>query len=78
MTEKSKEHLETEARMHELMKPIDEHIMAMKDQHDQMMLACAMLQRSKEILDFTIGVEGRKNILEAFSNDEYAEEYTGH
>lgn len=48
----------------ELMQPIDRQIMMCDDREDVMMLACAMLERCKHILDTQIGVEGRKTILE--------------
>ncbi len=51
-------------RMMELMQPIDRQIMMCDDREDVMMLACAMLERCKHILDTQIGVEGRKTILE--------------
>tara|TARA_B110000046_G_scaffold91738_2_gene99772 strand:+ start:5015 stop:5203 length:189 start_codon:yes stop_codon:yes gene_type:complete len=51
-------------RMIELMKPIDQQIMMCDDKEDVMMLACAMLERCKNILDTQIGKEGRKTILE--------------
>ena len=50
--------------MIELMKPIDQQIMMCDDKEDVMMLACAMLERCKNILDTQIGKEGRKTILE--------------
>jgi len=51
-------------RMTELMQPIDQQIMMCDDKEDVMMLACAMLERCKNILDTQIGTEGRKTILE--------------
>ena len=51
-------------RMIELMQPIDQQIMMCDDREDVMMLACAMLERCKHILDSQIGKEGRKTILE--------------
>ena len=51
-------------RMMELMQPIDQQIMMCDDREDVMMLACAMLERCKHILDSQIGKEGRKTILE--------------
>jgi hypothetical protein len=50
-------------RMMELMKPIDQQIMMCDDRNDTLMLACAMLERCKSILDYSIGKEGRKEII---------------
>ena len=50
-------------RMSELMKPIDQQIMMCDDRSDVLMLACAMLQRVREILDSQLGVDGRKELL---------------
>jgi hypothetical protein len=33
------------------------------------MLACAMLQRTKEIFDAILGVEGRKEMFRGLTND---------
>ena len=51
-------------RMAELMQPIDRQIMMCDDKNDVLMLACAMLEKTKVILDAQIGTEGRKIILE--------------
>lgn len=50
-------------KMSELMKPIDKQIMMCDDRSDVLMLACAMLQRVREILDSQLGVDGRKELL---------------
>ena len=50
-------------RMMELMKPIDQQIMMCDDRNDTLMLACAMLERCKTILDYSIGKDGRKEII---------------
>jgi hypothetical protein len=50
-------------RMAEIMEPIDTSIQLTDDRNDMLMLACAMLQRTTEIFDQTIGVEGRKEML---------------
>jgi hypothetical protein len=54
---------DVEKRMSELMLPIDKQILMCDEKEDQLMLACAMLQRSKEIFDFLLGVEGRKKMF---------------
>jgi hypothetical protein len=46
--------------MSEMMQLIDDSIMLTNDPKEMLMLACAMLQRSKEIMDGTIGEERRK------------------
>lgn len=47
-------------RMKELMQPVDQQIMMCDDRDEVLMMACAMLQRVKEIFDSQLGVEGRK------------------
>jgi hypothetical protein len=55
------------ARMEEMMKPIDNAIQLTDDRNDMLMLACAMMQRVREIFDETIGEEGRKRMFEDLS-----------
>lgn len=57
----SSEH--TMKRMGEMMIPIDKAIMLTDDRNDRLMLACAMMQRVREIFDFEIGEEGRKTMF---------------
>ena len=52
-----------EQRMGTLMTVIDTAILSANDRNDQLMLACAMLQRTREIFDATLGVEGRKEMF---------------
>ncbi len=52
-----------EERMRTLMTVIDTAILSTNDRNDQLMLACAMLQRTREIFDATLGVEGRKTMF---------------
>ena len=54
---------ETEERMKEMMEPIDKCIQLTDDDEDMLMLACAMLQRTKEIFDNQIGIRGRKEMF---------------
>ena len=56
-------------RMAELMRPVDQQIMMCDNQEDLLMMACAMLQRVNEILDSSIGAEGRKRIVGGSLND---------
>jgi hypothetical protein len=58
-----------ERRMRELMMPVDQQIMMCDNQEDLLMMACAMLQRVNEILDSSIGIEGRKKIVGGSLND---------
>jgi hypothetical protein len=50
----------TVERMSELMEPIDQQIMMCDDRRDMLMMACAMLQRTREIFDAELGEQGRK------------------
>jgi len=52
-----------QVRMAELMQPIDQQIMMCDDREDVLMLACAMLQRVREIFDSQLSVEGRKKMF---------------
>jgi len=55
--------MDTHDRMTELMVLIDNSIKLTDDRNEMLMLACAMLQRTKEIFDGTLGVEGRKEMF---------------
>lgn len=52
-----------EERMRTLMISIDTAILTANTRNDQLMLACAMLQRSREIFDATLGEMGRKEMF---------------
>lgn len=52
-----------EKRMREMMMPIDQCIQLTDDRDDMLMLACAMLQRTREILDAELGEHGRKQMF---------------
>ena len=54
---------EVEQRMHELMAPVEQQIMMCDDEKDLLMMACAMMQRTREIFDQTLGEEGRKEMF---------------
>ena len=58
---------EIQNRMAELMQPIDQQIMMCDDREDVLMLACAMLQRVREIFDSQLSVEGRKKMFKELS-----------
>jgi len=47
-------------RMEELMRPVDQQILMTDDREEVLMLACAMMQRIREIFDTQIGEEARK------------------
>jgi hypothetical protein len=55
--------MDTGQRMTEIMVLIDQSITLTDDRNELLMLACAMLQRTKEIFDGTLGVEGRKEMF---------------
>ena len=47
-------------RMAELSQLIDQSIMLSDNRNEMLMLACAMMQRTREIFDQELGTEGRK------------------
>lgn len=50
-------------RMFELMVIIDQSLLMCESEQEQLMLACAMLQRTNEIFDDILGDEGRKKMF---------------
>ena len=50
----------TAKRMEELMRPVDQQIMMCDSREDVLMMACAMMQRVREIFDNEIGEEHRR------------------
>ena len=48
--------------MDELMKPIDQQIMMSDSREELLMIACAMMQRTTEIFEAELGVNGRKQM----------------
>lgn len=54
-------------RMSEMMELIDDSILLTDSPKEMLMLAYAMLQRSTEIMDQTIGKEARKNMFAELS-----------
>lgn len=58
-----------EKRMETLMTVIDIAIQNTSTVEDQLMLACAMMQRTKEIFDEVLGVEGRKQMFRGLTNE---------
>ena len=54
---------DVQKRMVELMAPVDQQIMMCDDGNELLMMACAMLQRTKELFDQTLGEQGRKEMF---------------
>jgi len=52
-----------EERMRTMMTVIDTAILSTNDRNDQLMLACAMMQRTREIFDATLGEKGRREMF---------------
>lgn len=52
-----------EQRMETLMTVIDTTIYSLQTSNDQLMLACAMMQRTREIFDALLGENGRKEMF---------------
>mgnify|MGYP005694498541 CR=1 FL=1 len=61
--------IDVQERMRELCQPIEQQILMCDNKEDILMMACAMLQHVKTMMDSQIGVEGRKKILEDANND---------
>jgi len=55
--------MDIEKRMTEMMEPVDKCIQLTDSHEDMLMLACAMMQRVREIFDSQIGIEGRKEMF---------------
>ena len=53
-------------RMGELAEPIERQIMMCDSREELLMIACVMLQRTKEIFDQELTVEGRKKMFKDF------------
>ena len=50
-------------RMTELMQPIEQQLLMCDNREDQLMMACAMLQRVRELFDYHLGEDGRKKMF---------------
>jgi hypothetical protein len=57
-------------RMAELMEPIDQQILMCDDREDMLMVACAMLQRTREIFDQHLGPIGRMRMFKDYAEKE--------
>ena len=55
-----------EQRMAELMEPVEQQLMMCDTREDQLMMACAMLQRVREVFDYQIGVDGRRQMFKEY------------
>jgi hypothetical protein len=55
--------MDIERRMAEIMVPVDQSIQLIDNREELLMLACAMLQRTREIFDSEIGVTGRRQMF---------------
>ena len=55
--------MDIEKRMKEMLEPVDKCIQLTDSNEDMLMLACAMLQRVREIFDNQIGIAGRKEMF---------------
>jgi len=53
-------------RMSELAEPIEQQIMMCDSREEILMMACVMLQRTRELFDLEIGVDGRKKMFRDF------------
>ena len=60
---------EVQERMKELCRPIEQQIMMCDSKEDILMMACAMLQHVKTMMDSQIGKDGRKQIIKEANND---------
>ena len=49
------------------MAPVEQQILMCDDEKDLLMMACAMLQRTREIMDHTLGEIGRKNMFKEYT-----------
>jgi len=52
-----------EQRMSELMEPIDQQIQMTDTREELLMIACAMMQRTREIFDSELGEDGRRKMF---------------
>ena len=57
-------------RMAEIMELIDSSIQLTDNRNELIMLACAMLQRTTELFDSTIGKEGRNQMFLGIINEQ--------
>jgi hypothetical protein len=58
--------MDVSERMSELVEPIEQQIMMCDSREEILMMACVMLQRTRELFDLEIGVDGRKKMFRDF------------
>jgi hypothetical protein len=59
--------MDVSERMSELVEPIEQQIMMCDSREEILMMACVMLQRTRELFDLEIGVDGRKKMFRDFA-----------
>lgn len=57
------------ARMHELMKPIEQQILMCDDMLDQMMMASCMMVTCRDLFKLHLGEEGAKEMFVEFCKE---------
>ena len=55
-----------EQRMAELMEPVDQQLLMCDTREEQLMMACAMMQRVREVFDLHIGKAGRQTMFKEY------------
>jgi len=61
--------MDVKERMRELCKPVEQQILMCDSREDVLMMACAMLEHVKTMMDSQIGTDGRKQIIKEANND---------
>jgi hypothetical protein len=61
--------IDVKERMRELCKPVEQQILMCDSREDVLMMACAMLEHVKTMMDSQIGKDGRKQIIKEANND---------
>jgi hypothetical protein len=61
--------MDVKERMRELCKPVEQQILMCDSREDVLMMACAMLEHVKTMMDSQIGKDGRKQIIKEANND---------
>lgn len=71
MSDETVDHNDKLERISELMHPIDEQITQCTTGNEQIMLACGMMQRVKEILEHHLGAGETVKILKEYINEQH-------
>ena len=71
MTDETNNNDDKLERISELMMPVDEQIMKCTTGNEQVMLACGMMQRVKEILEHHLGAGETHKILKEYVNEQH-------